>query len=274
MIARPEFHPHFSAGITGDVLRSPHVRSAHLEHPRDVLVWLPPGYHHEPHRRYPVLYMHDGQNTFDPATSFIGRDWNVDGVATDLIHRGVIEPIIMVAIYNSPDRLHEYNPLERGSNYGHFIFSELMPAINAVFRTEGGRRNAVMGSSMGGLISLALLWWYPHVYMGAACLSPSLWVLRRAGGPAAWLRAHRTPSEPTRVYIDHGVAGVEGRGAPLAREAVTYLASQGIAHPNVHYAAVRGGKHNEVSWGARVHKPLTFLFGRKRLRKPRHRAGG
>jgi predicted alpha/beta superfamily hydrolase len=266
MPAGPAFEPYRAEGVVGEVLRWKGAHSRHLAHARDILVWLPPGYHAEPGRRYPVLYLHDGQNKLDPRTSYTGLDWNVDGAATALIERGAIEPFLMVAIYNSPDRLHEYNPLDRGGPYAAFLTTELMPVIDRVFRTQQGRRNALMGSSMGGLISLAMLWWMPNIFFGAACVSPSLWVLGRAGGAAAWLAKNPTPPRDTKLYMDHGTRGAEGRGAGLAREVAAFAVGAGLRKTYVRYLVARGGEHNEASWRARVDKPLKHLFG---LRKPR-----
>ncbi|MGH2542660.1 MAG: alpha/beta hydrolase [Ardenticatenaceae bacterium] len=265
MLSPPNFESYVAADTVGDVLRWRSVQSAHLSYPRDVLIWLPPGYHDQPARRYPVLYLQDGQNKFDPATSFAGEDWNVDGVATSLMEKGEIEPFLMVAIYNTPDRLYEYNPLrEKGKQYTRFIVEELRPVVDREFRTEGGRRNALMGSSMGGLISMALLWWHWEHFFGAAALSPSLWVLWRAGGPAAWFRRFPAPHKPTRLYLDHGTVGYEGRSKTLAEAVISYLAGVGFASANLHYYTAEGGEHNEPSWRARVDRPLRFLFGRSR----------
>lgn len=275
MPPRPAFKPYIAENVTGEVLRWSGARSKHLEYARDIVVWLPPDYHEDPARRFPVLYLHDGQNKLDPKTSFTGIDWNVDGTATALIERGEIEPFIMVAIENSPDRLHEYNPLDRGGAYAAFITRELMPVIDRVFRTEKGRRNALMGSSMGGLISLAMLWWMPSIFFGAACLSPSLWVLGRAGGVSNWLGEMPAPPSDARLYLDHGTKGAEGRGASLAKEAAAFAMSAGLKKSGVRYVVARGGEHNEASWRARVDKPLKHLFGRRKPRRglPRGASG-
>jgi predicted alpha/beta superfamily hydrolase len=272
MLPRVAFHPYFAPTVVGDALRWPAVTSAHIEHARDVLIWLPPGYREDRSRRYPVLYLHDGQNKIDAATSFAGTEWDVDRAATELILRGAIEPMIMVAIYNSPDRLHEYNPLDRGYAYSCFIMTEIMPVIDAEFRTEGGRRNAVMGSSMGGLISMAMLVWNPTHFFAAAALSPSLWALRRAGGPEAWIKRHDPPSLPVKLYLDHGTKGAEARVAPLAKEVKDCFLAAGLPSAAIKYTVARGGEHNEKSWGVRVDKPLKFLFGQKPKRAPRKRA--
>jgi predicted alpha/beta superfamily hydrolase len=275
MPARPVFKPYIAEAVTGEVWRWAGARSRHVEHARDILVWLPPGYHAQPERRFPVLYLHDGQNKLDPKTSYTGRDWDVDTAATALIERGEIEPLIMVAIYNSPDRLHEYNPLDRGHAYAAFIITEVMPVIDSAFRTERGRRNALMGSSMGGLISLAMLWKRPDVFFGAACLSPSLWVLARSGGAAAWLEKHPAPPSDSRLYLDHGTRGAEARVRGLAEEVAAFAVRAGLKKTRVRHVVARGGEHNEVSWRARVDKPLKHLFGRPKPRRglPRGASG-
>jgi enterochelin esterase-like enzyme len=222
------FRLHSTPNINGEAYGWWQFHSQFLGHPRDVIVWLPPGYHDNPDRRYPVLYAQDGQNLFDATTSFMGVKWNLDVTAQHLIQEGTVEPFIVVGIYNSPDRIPEYNPLARGSVYGRFLVEELMPAIDVHFRTEGGRRNALLGSSMGGLISLALLWWYPEHFFGAACLSPSLWVLYRTGGVRAWLEKHRFPPLDTRLYLDHGTRGYEGRMRGIVDEVVSYCRERGL----------------------------------------------
>lgn len=263
----PDFHPYTAPGVIGEVLRWQSVHSRHLAHTRDILVWLPPFYHDEPERRYPVLYLHDGQNKMDPDTSFAGRDWDVDHEATRLILEGSIRPMIMVAIYNSPDRIPEYNPLDRGPAYAEFLSGELMPVINKYFRTQGGRNNALMGSSMGGLISLAMLWWLPMHFFGAACLSPSLWLLARVGGPREWLKAQEPPPNVgTKLYIDHGTKGTEPKGARFAKETIDFALETGLRKSNVRYHIAKNGEHNEESWGARVNIPLKFLFANKRAK--------
>jgi len=161
--------------VTGDVRYH-----RNLEHPgllpRDVLVWLPPGYESEPETRYPVLYLHDGQQVFDPATSMHGVDWQVDEAATDLIRKGRMRKIIVVAINNTSDRWQEYSDTPKGTLYADFIIRTLKPMIDATYRTEAGpEATAVMGSSMGGRISFLLAWNHPDVFSMAACLSSAFW---------------------------------------------------------------------------------------------------
>lgn len=254
------FRHYESAGVTGDVYIWRDVPSRYLAYQRNVLVWLPPGYGDEPARRYPVLYLHDGQNTFDATTAFAGVDWDVDSTAARLMAAGEIEAAIMVAIYNSPARLQEYDPLTRGPDYIRFIVEELRPAIEATFRTQGGRHNALMGSSMGGLISLAALWWYPQHFYGAACLSPSFWMLYRVGGVLPWLTQQGKPTQPSWLYCDHGTLGYEGRMEPLVRSVLDYARRVGFAKARLRYAVAPKAGHDEASWRRRVADPLRFLL--------------
>lgn len=256
----PPFEPYIVPDEAGTLLRWPQVASAHLAHPRDILIWLPPGYARGD-RLYPVLYLQDGQNKFDPATAYAGEDWQLGQQARHLIETGKIDPFIMVAPYNSPARLAEYNPLEQGGAYGRFLMGEVHPLIERAFRVQAGRAHAVMGSSMGGLIALALALWYPATLRGAACLSPSLWILWRAGGPLAWLRKQPHPHPAPWLYFDHGTEGFEARIGDPVKSVMKHLRRRGMPPAQLHYHIGEGGAHDERSWRARVAEPLHFLFG-------------
>ena len=128
--------------LTGDIRTHADFPSRHVR-PRDVLVWLPPGYDAEPTRRYPVLYFHDGNNVFDAATSFAGVEWGVDETADRLVRAGTIPPFIAVAVANTPDRIAEYTPVAfpphgggRAADYARFLVDELKPFIDATYRTD------------------------------------------------------------------------------------------------------------------------------------------
>jgi predicted alpha/beta superfamily hydrolase len=163
------------------------------ELPRHVDVWLPPGYERERRRRYPVLYMHDGQNLFDPQLSYTRVDWGVDEALTRLIREGKVRPAIVVAVWNTPLRVPEYMPqravaaggaaalagFERqfdspplADAYLEFLVAELKPFVDAGYRTLRGRDDTfIMGSSMGGLISLYAAAEYPQVFGGVGAVS-------------------------------------------------------------------------------------------------------
>ncbi len=245
----------------------PDFRSAWLPHARTVSVSLPPGYDHDPSRRYPVLYMHDGQNLFDAATSFAGVPWAADETAEREARRGAAAPLLIVGVGNSPDRLREYGPRPAGDGddlsvaYGRFLVEELKPFIDANYRTAPGPESAgVAGSSMGGLISLALARRYPEVFGRCAALSPSLWwdrelFLREAGWP-----------QECRVWLDTGEDEGVSRAGRLANVARTRRLARLFTEAGLRdgrdfaYREVPGGTHNEASWGARFGDVLRFLF--------------
>src|SRR3972149_12055157 len=141
---------------------------------RDIIVWLPPRYYENKYERFPVLYVHDGQNMIDPVTSAFGVDWKIDEAADTLIKKGFIKPIIIVGIYNTQDRSDEYAPGKTGHDYMNFIVNNLKPFIDSTYRTLPDRENtATGGSSLGGLISFMMLWEYSKVFSVAACVSPA-----------------------------------------------------------------------------------------------------
>ena len=168
--------------LTGDIRFHENMPSRLLKQPHDVLVYLPPRYEKEPERRYPVLYLHDGQNLFDNATAF-SQEWGVDETAERLIAEGVIEPLIIVAMYNAGEqRLDEYTPIRDGSMpgggkgeaHGRMLVEELKPFIDATYRTRpDAASTGVGGSSLGGLVSLYLGLRHSGVFWRLAVISPS-----------------------------------------------------------------------------------------------------
>ncbi|HEX5743252.1 MAG TPA: alpha/beta hydrolase-fold protein, partial [Flavobacteriaceae bacterium] len=142
--------------ITGSVKYHRNFKGKNLLD-RDIIVWLPPNYNNN--ERYDVLYMHDGQNLFDPRTSSFGVDWRIDETIDSLITSKKIKPLIVVGIYNTKDRSSEYLPAEMGKDYMQFIVYQLKPFIDKNYSTKSGRKHtSVGGSSMGGIISFALVW--------------------------------------------------------------------------------------------------------------------
>jgi predicted alpha/beta superfamily hydrolase len=252
--------------ITGDVRTHERFHSRYLERDRTVVVYLPPGYEPQSARRYPVLYLHDGQNVFDRATSF-GEEWHVDEYAQDLILAGEIEPLIIVGIYNTGDsRVDEYTPTAeaghgRGGladNYGRMLVDELKPLIDATYNTLPSAANTAMGgSSLGGLLTLHLGLRYPTVFGRLAALSPSVWWDHRV--LLTEVTALPAPL-PTRIWLDAGTAeGADTIGN--ARDLRDALVAKGwtMGH-DLAYLEAQGGEHNERSWAARVEAVLKFLF--------------
>ncbi len=263
--------------LTGDIRVHKNFHSKILDNDRDVLVYLPPGYHAARGTRYSVLYMHDGQNLFDGATSFIpGQEWRIDETAQALIGAGKIEPLIIVGIYNAgKDRINEYTPAEdakyklggKADLYGRMLVEELKPFIDAQYRTKKDHRHTgLAGSSLGGLVSLYLALKYSNVFGRVAVVSPSVWfankqIVRYVGA---------LPKKPkVRIWLDIGTK--EGRTAEEAQQAVNdarllkeTLAKKGWrAGKDLTYFEAAGAEHNEGAWAARVESILTFLFPRK-----------
>ena len=271
--------PLVAPGVTGTVLRFAAVASAHVA-ARTVDVWLPPGYDADTTRAYPVLYLHDGQNQFDPAASYTGVDWGVDEALTALIAVGAVEPPVVVAVWNTPFRRAEYMPQRavagadtlrsevpgaapglRSDAYLRFLVEELKPAIDARFRTRRGpEATFAMGASMGGLVSAYAVAAYPGVFGGAACVSTHWPAL--GGAAAAWLPAALPAPGAHRLYFDYGTETLDAAYAPFQAAVDAALAARGWA-PGPAFASLAfpGADHSERSWRARVHVPLLFLLG-------------
>jgi predicted alpha/beta superfamily hydrolase len=252
--------------LTGDIRRHEDFHSSYLDHDRTVIVYLPPGYDPDAATRYPVLYLHDGQNVFDRATS-IGEEWRVDETAEQLIRDGTIEPIIVVAIYNTGEhRIDEYAPTPRpdkggggqADDYGRMLLMELKPFIDRTYKTLPGAANTALGgSSLGGLLTIHLGLRHATAFGKLAVLSPSVWwddrmILRE-------VEALQTRI-PQRIWLDAGTA--EGPEVIAdARALRDALVSKGwVLGEDLAYLEAEGGGHDERSWAARVAAVLTFLF--------------
>jgi len=277
----PAAVPLTGPGITGTVLRHATMPSTHVA-ARNVDVWLPPGYDENPERRYPVVYMHDGQNLFDPATSMGNVDWAVDEAMTGLIARGEARPAIVVGVWNTNKRREEYMPqravtrvmpmnvpgasdLEPGDiisdRYVAFLVEELKPFIDASYRTLPGRADTiVMGSSMGGLISQYAMSKYPDVFGGAGCVSTH-WP---AGDGIALddFAAHLPDPATHRYWFDYGTQTLDAGYEPYQQRADEILRQAGyVEGQNWITRKFAGAEHSEKAWRVRVHQPLEFLLG-------------
>ncbi len=257
--------------LTGDIRALSHFHSRYLKTDRDVLVYLPPGYKRDTERRYPVLYLQDGQNLFDGATSFIpGHEWRVDETAEALIHSGQIEPLIIVAIYNAgKERINEYTPTKdpalhqggKAGRYAKMLITELKPLIDSQYRTKADAANTgIGGSSLGALISLYVGLKYPDVFGRLAILSPSIWwnkrdILRRY--------EHLSHKLPLRIWLDTGTneGGHPETITADARHFAEALERKGW-QPGIDllYTEVPGAAHTESAWADRVGDVLRFLY--------------
>jgi enterochelin esterase-like enzyme len=244
-------------------------RSHHLAGQRDLIVYVPPGYDEQPERSYPVLYMQDGQNLFDPRTSFIpGRTWEMREQADAAIDAGTLEPLVIVGIYNTGDRrLAEYT-FERdwqmgggeAAQYGMMLTRELMPFIASRYRVRREREHTGLGgSSLGGLVTLYLGLTYASLFGKLAVLSPSVWWNHKSilgylneRAPEIW--------ERPRLWLD--VGDREGRRTLHDVEALNrrLKANGWRAGETLHFEKVHGGTHDEASWARRVGPMLRFLF--------------
>ncbi|MDI6767598.1 MAG: alpha/beta hydrolase-fold protein, partial [Bacteroidota bacterium] len=249
----------FTKNIIGTVKYHRQLEGDGLNYPRDLIVWLPPSYEIDTSRCYPVLYMHDGQNIIDPATSFIGYDWRIDEVADSLIRSRKMKEIIIVGIYNTPDRSDEYDDTKLGKAYMKFIIEKIKPFIDSTYRTLPERENtAVMGSSLGGLISFLLSWNYPQVFSQAGCVSP---VFR--SGLIRSINEYVGSNKDIRIYIDNGGVGMETELQPGCDMMLVALKNIGFrVGDNLLWFYDEYGEHNERAWSKRLWIPLLFMYGK------------
>jgi predicted alpha/beta superfamily hydrolase len=264
--------------------------------PRTVWVWLPPGYETSD-QRYPVIYMHDGQNVFSPLHAFRGQEWGMDEAITQGARTGRFPAAIVVGIANITRRAQDYAPggilaalpdpvrkrVEKenggpplGDGYLRMIVEDIKPMIDANYRTKPGKDDTIlMGASRGGMISLYGMCEYPEVFGKAGCLSTH-WLLlsapREHSDPnletAAIIAAHETYlraklPEPGRhkVWMDRGTINLD-RYYPSYQDAIdAVFVRQGWTRGQHFDSRIYdGADHNEAAWRARLYDPLEFLL--------------
>jgi enterochelin esterase-like enzyme len=269
-----------SPNVVGD-LRIHEFTSHIFRNRRNLRVWLPPGYDFPENsaQRYPVFYLNDGQNLFDPATSFTGVEWQVDEAADRLIRAGTIPPAIFVGIDNTGgERLKEYLPYRslspvvlrpQGTRYSAFLTNEVMPFVAEHYRTAKGRENTLLGgSSLGGLITLYVAMTTPGVFGSVLIESPSLWVsnrqvLRDARQPRVW---------PHKIFLAIGTREVgreekDRQTVENVRELGRIFRRSGLDDRRLRVEIADGGTHSESAWAARFPRALQFLLGRPDLQQ-------
>ena len=271
----------------GTLERFPQFTSQYVPS-RDVVVWLPEGY--QTGDSCDVLYMHDGNMLFDATTTWNRREWQVDEVTDSLIQAGLIRPCIVVGIYNTDDRLTEYFPAKTWQHvaeadrkdadlkkltadaYLQFIVEELKPFIDKRYKPLTTREHTfMMGSSMGGLISLYALCEYPQVFGGVACLSSHLSMAHLPNGvdgePWAtgfrnYVGQHLPEANGSLVYMDHGTEGFDADYGQYQEQLDSVIRAKGWDAQHYMSLVFDGDDHNETCWGKRLNQPLQFLLSK------------
>ena len=256
-------------------LRLHEFQSRIFRNSRMLRVWLPPGYNDPENdgRYYPVLYLGDGQNLFDPATAYIGVDWQVDRTAGRLIRGGKIPPLIIVGIDNAQkDRPKEYLPYRslhppilrpQGKRYPDFLLNEIMPFIYQRYRIARGPENTGLGgSSLGAIVSLFTVIDRPGIFGHLLLESPSLFISNRqllkfSRGFRQW---------PAKVFIAMGTreSGNEDRDRRVVedvRELEHIMRRAGLREDRLRVKIDDGATHTEKEWAKRFPEALVFLFG-------------
>lgn len=259
--------------LTGNIEKVDGFTSKVLGNTRNLIVYLPPGYA-DSKQKYPVLYVHDGQNIFDGATSYIpNQEWRMDEAAEALIKAKIIEPIIIVGISNAgSERSNEYLPTNfamgnqriggKADRYGQMIREEIMPLIESSYRVKTGPENTgLLGSSFGGVVSCYLGLKHPQVFGKLGLVSPSVWVDDRILLRLI-LPVDRKIKRP-KIWIDMGTS----ESPDAVRDATdlynTYVKQGWKSRSEVTLLIDGGAEHNELAWSRRIMSILTYLFPAK-----------
>ena len=267
---------------TGEIERLANF-SSRFTSPRHVDIWLPPGYVERTEIYYPVIYMHDGQNLFDQALAYGGVDWGMDEAVQRWMAKTGEAGAIVVGIWNSPQRWQDYMPARpllaveaqsllrrfvksaggppQSDEYLQFMVDELKPHIDAHYRTLTGQPHTlVMGSSMGGLISLYALCEYPQVFGGAGCVSTHWPAGGRRLVKAMGMALPRAGQH--KLYFDFGTTTLDESYEAFQRTMDKWVQAAGY-RDGMDWITRKfeGDEHSERAWRARVDLPLGFLLG-------------
>jgi len=255
------------------------LRSRIFGNTRLLRVWLPQDYDGWGETRYPVLYLNDGQNVFDPATAFAGVHWQVGETATRLIAEQKIPSLIIVGIDNTKNRAEEYIPYSsrdpkvlgaRGKSYPDFLRREVMPLIEDRYSISKGSENTGLGgSSLGGLIALYTQLAAPGVFGRLLIESPSLFVAKRK----ILDHSRRFRDWPARMYLGMGTreTGDPRKDAKIVsdfRELESVLRSAGLDEKRLKVRIDEGATHSEAAWAGRFPEALEFLYSDRGAMEP------
>jgi predicted alpha/beta superfamily hydrolase len=249
-----EIYPHFFTGASGRVSEPIRIASAALGRDCVIRTYHPPGYDENTLKRYPTLYMHDGVNLFFPEEAFLGREWRIDETMAALDRMSIIDKVLVVGVY-AEDRMNDFTAPGYYA-YGRFLAEELKPAVDRNLRTLADAANtAVMGSSLGGVVSFHLAWQRPELFGKAACMSSTFTfkddLLARVAGE---------PKKPVVLYLD---SGWPGDNYEVTRSLRDLLARRGYRFgDDLLYFAFPDARHDESSWATRTHIPFQFFFGK------------
>lgn len=286
--ATPFTRPAVQKASVGNVDRL-YVYSPQLGDTVTVDVWTPEGYNPADTARYPVIYMHDGQNLYDASTTWNKQSWEMDSVTSALVAQGVIEAPVIVGVHSvdstrigdlMPQKTCDYNPAlaevldayfpgmeMRGDAYASFIATTLKELVDSAYAVRTDMEStSVMGSSMGGLMSIYAMSEYPATFGRAGCLSTH-WVGTLDGNPAfpeamiAYLTDRLPRDGRHKLYLDHGTESIDSLYGPWNDRVIELANSLGYKTPGtLETFTDEGASHEERYWAARVHRPLQFLL--------------
>ncbi|RWX01524.1 alpha/beta hydrolase [Flavobacterium cerinum] len=269
---------------------------------RNIEIWLPPSYTKDPTKKFPVLYMQDGQNIFNPETSTHNAAWKADSTAKKMIADERIKPFIIVAIWNTDKRFIEYFPEKAAKNFSKkdlkvfekikqqekikdsellgdeylkFLVSELKPYIDKNYRTLSDPENtSICGSSMGALISLYAICEYPNIFGQAACMSthwPLLFdntYMPLSEGIKKYVFENLPPPSNHRIYFDHGTKSIDQYYEVHQKAIDNIMKIKGYNNSNWITKKIENAEHTEKAWQERFDEVLTFLYkGKKDFKK-------
>lgn len=248
-----DVYPHFfddpACGVGLPIV----LPSTSYEMQHTLRVFTPPGYHENPLSRFPALYMHDGQNLFFPGEAFGGHEWRIDETVAVLTSMNLIREAIVVGLYPQ-ERMSEYT-LPGYESFGRYLVEEVKPWIDARHRTLTDAANtAVMGSSLGGVVSFYLAWQWPQIFGHAGCLSSTF-----GYRDDLYERVASEEKRPLRLYLD---SGWPGDNYETTRALNDLLVDRGYTADELLYLAFPGAQHNEEAWALRAHIPFQHFFRR------------
>lgn len=270
-----------NSGVEGTLIYWLDQPSAFLSETRHVSIWLPPGYEDNPDQDYPVIYMSDGQNLFDPRIANTGIDWGVDEAIMAGVRAGTHEPAIVVASWSTSRRAAEYSPWHDAPNYARFVKEELMPRINAEFRVRTDRESTFhMGSSMGGLLSFYMVKEHSETFSACGCVSthvpinPALVAdyfgleTENADDTRPYIETDiangDTMPEGVRLFFDYGTETLDAEYGPVHGSIRAWLLEQGFVEgEDFLIREYEGAAHNEASWRARLQDQMVWLLAKQ-----------